>query len=158
MNKKNLIPALYLVMTIFIIVWLNKILKSLAGYFGGENSEATRRLQDEELKLAKDEIKYKYLSHEKSQYFVYADAIEVALQSSWTEDEMAVYKVLRQLWNNSDYLMLKIAWDKRPIGMYGFRTPMTLEQAIRFYFNESEINTCNHILKTQKGGYITYRI
>jgi hypothetical protein len=87
-----------------------------------------------------------------------ADAIEVALQAGWTEDEMAVYGVFRKLWNNSDFLMLKKAWKTRPIGVIGFRTTMTLEKAIRYYFNEKEINTANYVLASQKGGYITYRI
>jgi hypothetical protein len=159
MNRKSsFIPLIYLAITMFVLLWLNKFLKSLQGFFGKENSDVTKKNQDKELELAKDEIKYDYLSHPKSQYFVYADAIEVALQASWTEDEQAVYNVLKKLWNNSDFLMLKLAWNKRPIGFYGFRTPMTLEQAIRFYFSQNQINTCNHILKTQKGGFITYKI
>ena len=157
-NKLKINDIVIFAILAFGLIWANKILKSVSSFFGQDNSEATSKQQDEHLAKAKSEINESYLSHKKSEYYAMADAIEVALQAGWTENEMSVWKTLRQLWNNSDYLMLKLAWGKRPIGIYGFRTLLTLEAAIRFYFSENQINTCNHILKTQKGGYITYRI
>ena len=161
MNKnssQNVTNVIYLVAFFFILVWVNKLFKSIMVFFGAENSDAEKKSQKDELDLVDKEIKYEYLSHPKSQYYAMVDAIEVALQAGWTEDEMAVYGVFRKLWNNSDFLMLKKAWKTRPIGVIGFRTTMTLEKAIRYYFNEKEINTANYVLASQKGGYITYRI
>ena len=147
-----------LAILVFVLIWLNKFLKSIQVFMGSENDQVVKENDKKELDSAKGEIKEEFLSHKKSEYYAMADAIEVALQAGWTEDEDAVYNVLKKLWNNSDYLMLKLAWNKRPIGVYGFRTQLTLEKAIRYYFNEAEIKKCNSILASQKGHFITYRI
>jgi hypothetical protein len=152
-------PIIKFAMAFMVMIWLNKLFKSLFAFFGSENSEATKKKDEEELHRVDKEIKYDYLTHKKSYYYTLANGIYSAIQDGYfTEDEQAVYNILKKLWNNSDYLMLKKAWGRRPIGYTGFRTPMTLERAIRYWFNEKEVKHCNYILANQKGKFITLRI
>lgn len=157
-NSGNLKLIIQGAIVIFAFFWANKIMKSVFAFFGEQNTEHEQENAKNELKEVEKEIKYNYLSHQTSRYYTLADSIEVALQASWNEDEQAIYNVFKAIWNNSDFLMLKKAFGQRPIGIYGFRTPMTMEKAIRYYLNNEEVGTINHILKKQKGGYVTLRV
>ena len=158
MKDKDANIVIKFIALIFILFWGNKLIQSLILFFGGANSKNEDENNKHELEDLDDLIKEQYLSHPTNQYYTYASAIQVALQAGWTEDEEAVYEILKKLWNNSDYLMLKKAWGLRPIGFYGFRVSMPLEKAIRFYFNNDEVGKCNYILANQTGHFITYRI
>lgn len=158
MNAKSFKSWLYIAIVILVVYYANKMLKSVFAFFGEENSDKQKEKDKEALYRIDKEIKYDYLSHNKSYYYTLASQIYSAIQDGYfNEDEESVYQVMKHLWNNSDVLMLKKAWGTRPIGYTGLRTNMTLDRALRYWLSTDEMNKINYILKHQKGGYITLR-
>ena len=150
MNKSQLNVNSLLKIAIFIVVFLGarKIFDMLLNLFGQRNEDLIKENNNTALELAKDEVNEANLSYSKNQYTHFADGIYTALQSSMSEDEMAVWDIFKKIKNNDDFLQLEISYNVRPIGFYGFRTEMNLSQSIRSLFSANEINTCNYLLRT----------
>ena len=149
MNKKKFDFNIILKVAIAVVVFLGarKIFNMLLDILGQRNQNLIVQNNNESLNSAKDEVNESKLTYSKNQYTVFADGIYTAIQSSLSEDEMAVWNVFKKIKNNDDLLQLQIAWNVRPCGIIGFRVELNLSQAIRSVFSNNEINTCNYLLK-----------
>ncbi|MEY2671331.1 MAG: hypothetical protein RLZZ577_1647 [Bacteroidota bacterium] len=116
-------------------------------------------MQKKSLIQAHDKINWNHLNHDATQYTIWANGIYTALQANIWEDEEAIYKIFENMWNDSDYLMLKYKFGRRLMGVYGFRTYQTMETALRMYLSNDQIAYINNkILHGSPKRHITHKI
>ncbi len=97
-----------------------------------------------------DDIKPDQLTHPKSQYLVFADAIQAACQGFGT-NEAAIFEIFRQMYTDSDVLELIRAWGTRTYGdLSGIAYNATLSEVLTYEFNSNEIAQLNAILEEKR--------
>lgn len=103
------------------------------------------------------------LTFPKSQYYQFADSLEVAMENA-TTDEDTIYNIFKKLKSNNDYLMLVKAFGKRVYtgelfggitSMIDFGDGESLEQWLHHELDADEIKQVNYILHNRG---IKYRL
>lgn len=136
---------------IFVFVVFKKIGKALLSFIdsftGTKNDQNNQQHNTDYLNAQRDAINWKNISFGKDVYMAKCDTIFTALQGSFVEDEMTIWRVFKTMKTNDDVKCMKFYWGTRPIGLYGFRQEMTLSQALAYLLSANELNTCNYMLK-----------
>jgi hypothetical protein len=155
MNSKQIIDILKIVGLFWIA---NFVMDRFDTWFGVKEEEETKERENQELHQVQSEIVPSELTYQKSQYSDMADAIYSNIQNTGLyEDEEATYPIFRKLKTNSDWLQLKVAYGKRPVG-FPFTDYLNLVQTIQAYFSEQQVYYVNRILADKRYRNIKYRI